>query len=423
MLDVEDWAEIRRLRVAEGMAIRQIARRMGISRNTVKAKLAADAPPRYERSPAGSVVDAVEPRIRELLRACPTMPATVIAERIGWTHGMTVLTARVRELRPVYLPADPSSRTLYVAGEIAQNVFWFPDIELPVGCGQTRTAKQLPVLTMVSAYSRMLFARLIPTRRAEDLYGGWWRHLSRLGAVPRVLVWDGEGAVGAWAGGRNTLTGDCQAFRGTLGAKVLVLRPRDPEAKGIIERAHDYLEKSFLPGRTFTGPDDFNDQLQAWLDLVNKRHRRALECAPVDRVGADTAAMLPLPPVPPAVGWRRSTRLPRDFYVRLDSNDYSVHPSVIGRRIELVADLDRVRVFCEGRLVADHPRVWARHQSLTLPEHDTAAKELRRERIDRSLPVAEPEVQTRDLTDYDTALGTGETGQSDAGPSTGGTVA
>ena len=60
--------------------------------------------------------------------------------------------------------------------------------------------------------------------------------------------------------------------------------------------------------------------------------------------------MLPLPPVPPAVGWRRSTRLPRDFYVRLDSNDYSVHPSVIGRRIELVADLDRVRVFCEGRI-------------------------------------------------------------------------
>ena len=98
------------------------------------------------------------------------MPATVIAERIGWTRGMTVLTGRVRELRPVYLPPDPASRTTYVAGEIAQNDFWFPDIEVPVGFGQTRTAKQLPVLTMVSAYSRMLFARLIPTRRAEDLY-------------------------------------------------------------------------------------------------------------------------------------------------------------------------------------------------------------------------------------------------------------
>src|SRR6185437_5943537 len=96
----------------------------------------------------------VEPRIRQLLMDTPTMPATVIAERIGWTRGMTVLTARVRELRPVYLPVDPSSRTVYVAGEIAQDDFWFPDIELPVGYGQTRTATQLPVSTMITGYSR-----------------------------------------------------------------------------------------------------------------------------------------------------------------------------------------------------------------------------------------------------------------------------
>ncbi len=80
---MEDWAEIRRLRFAEGMPIKQIARRLGISKNTVKAKLAADAPPRYQRALVGSVVDEVEPKIRELLRGCPTMPATVIAERFG----------------------------------------------------------------------------------------------------------------------------------------------------------------------------------------------------------------------------------------------------------------------------------------------------------------------------------------------------
>jgi len=414
MLSVEDWAEIRRLHVAERVPIKQIARELGISKNTVKAMLAADAPPKYRRAATGSVVDQVEPRIRQLLMDTPTMPATVIAERIGWTRGMTVLTARVRELRPVYLPVDPSSRTVYVAGEIAQDDFWFPDIELPVGYGQTRTATQLPVLTMVSAYSRMLFARLLPTRTAADLYAGWWRHISRLGAVPRLLVWDGEGAVGQYNRGRNKLTVECQEFRGTLATRVLVLRPRDPEAKGVIERAHDYLERAFLPGRSFTGPDDFNAQLQGWLDLVNQRRRRALGCAPVDRVAADTAAMLPLPPVPPATGWRQSIRLPRDFYVRLDSNDYSVHPSVIGRRIEVVADLDRVRAFCDGRLVADHPRVWARHQSLTAPEHDTAAKQLRRERIDRSLPVTEPDVQTRDLNDYDTALGIDDSTDTDS---------
>ena len=110
MLSVEDWAEIRRLHRAEGMSIKQIARVMGVSRNTVRAALASDAPPRYERGPAGSVVDAFEPRIRELLSAFPTMPATVIAERVGWTRGMTVFADRVRELRPVYLPPDPAGR-------------------------------------------------------------------------------------------------------------------------------------------------------------------------------------------------------------------------------------------------------------------------------------------------------------------------
>ena len=88
----------------------------------------------------GSIVDGVEPRIRELLQAWPTMPATVIAERIGWTRGLTVLKDRVRELRPAYLPPDPASRTAYGAGEVAQCDLWFPAITLPVGFGQTRGA-------------------------------------------------------------------------------------------------------------------------------------------------------------------------------------------------------------------------------------------------------------------------------------------
>ena len=190
-----------------------------------------------------------------------------------------------------------------------------------------------------------------------------------------------------------------------LGTKVIVLKPREPEHKGIVERAHDYLERSFLPGRTFTGPDDFNTQLQAWLQVVNSRTRRALGCAPTDRIGADRQAMLAVPPIPPATGWRSSTRLARDHYVRLDSNDYSVHPGVIGRRIEVVADLDRVKVYCEGRVVADHQRIWAWHQTLTDPDHQQAANLLRRTRVGALRPVREAEVEQRVLTDYDDVLG------------------
>jgi transposase len=387
------------------LPIKAIVRVLGVSRNTVRAAIASDAPPRYVRAPKGSLVDAVEPRIRELLRAYPTMPATVIAERIGWTRSIRVLSGRVAELRPVYLPPDPASRTAYAAGEVAQCDLWFPPIGLPVGFGQTRRPAQLPVLTMVCGYSRWLSAALIPSRRAEDVFAGWWQLIEKLGACPRVLVWDGEGAIGRWRGGRSELTTECQAFRGTLGAKVVICRPADPEAKGLVERAHDYLERSFLPGRRFACPAGFNAQLEAWLATVNTRPRRALGCAPADRITADRAAMLTLPPVPPAVGWRASTRLPRDHYIRLDSNDYSVHPAVVGRRVEVLADLARVRVLCDGRLVADHERVWAWHQTISDPEHVTAAKALRHARVGVLRPAPEPEVEQRCLADYDAALG------------------
>jgi transposase len=190
-----------------------------------------------------------------------------------------------------------------------------------------------------------------------------------------------------------------------LGAKVLICKPADPEAKGGIERLHDYLERSFLPGRSFISAADFNIQLQAWLQLANRRRKRSLGCAPADRIAADRAAMLTLPPVPPTTGWENTLRLPRDHYVRLNSNDYSVHPSVIGRRVLVRADLDRVRVWCDGDLVADHVRVWARHQTISDPAHVRAAQILRQQRFAVVRPVAETEVAVRPLTDYDTALG------------------
>ena len=402
---MEDWAEIRRLHRAEGLPIKAIVRVLGISRNTVRAAIASDGPPKYERTPAGSIVDEVEPRIRELLHSYPRMPATVIAERIGWERGLTVLKERVAELRPVYLPPDPAGRTSYVAGEIAQCDLWFPPIELPVGFGQVRRPALLPVLTMITGYSRWLSALLLPTRSAGDLFAGWWQLIEALAAVPRVLVWDGEGAIGRWRAGRVELTEQCQAFRGTLGAKVVVCKPADPEAKGLIERCHDHLERSFLPGRSFTSPTDFNAQLQQWISVVNTRRRRALGCAPTERITADRQEMLTLPPVPPATGWRSATRLARDHYVRLDGNDYSVHPAVIGRRIEVIADLARVRAVCDGRVVADHERIWAWHQTISDPAHIAAARSLRRERVAVLHPVAELTVEQRALSDYDTALG------------------
>ena len=206
------------------------------------------------------------------------------------------------------------------------------------------------------------------------------------------------------------LTEATHAFRGVLGNKVLICNPGDPEAKGLVERSNGFLETSFLPGRTFTGPRDFNVQLQGFTAKANTRRRRALGCAPAERIGAERAAMLALPPVPPATGWRHGLRLHRDHYVRLDSNDYSVHPGVIGRRIEVTADLERVRVFSDGLCVGDHERIWAHHQTLTDPVHVQAAGALRavhRALMGSRAAEGDHQVELRALTDYDAVFETG----------------
>jgi len=91
------------------MPIKAIARRLKISRNTVRSALAAAEPPRYRRENRGSIVDEVEGQIRELLVVFPELPTTLIAERMGWQRSITVLRDRVRQMRPSYRPPDPSS--------------------------------------------------------------------------------------------------------------------------------------------------------------------------------------------------------------------------------------------------------------------------------------------------------------------------
>ena len=102
MINVDEWAEIRRLHRAEGMGVKAIARKLGVARNTVRSAVRSGDAPRYVREGPGSAVDAFEPAIRRLLAVTPDMPATVIAERVGWCRGITVPRERVAELRPAF---------------------------------------------------------------------------------------------------------------------------------------------------------------------------------------------------------------------------------------------------------------------------------------------------------------------------------
>ena len=107
--------------------------------------------------------------------------------------------------------------------------------------------------------------------------------------------------------------------------------------------------------------------------------------------------------MPPRVGWFNQVRLGRDYYVRVDSNDYSVDPAAIGRQVTVIADLHRVQVRCDRRIVADHARIWARHTTVTDPAHVVIAKQLREE-FERPRPRNDSSL-IRDLADYDRAFG------------------
>ncbi len=227
------------------------------------------------------------------------------------------------------------------------------------------------------------------------------------------------------------------AFAGTLATQIKLAPPRDPESKGLVERANGYLETSFLPGRVFVSPADFNTQLDEWLVRANSRTVRAIGGRPVDLFETDYLAMLTLPPVTPPIGLSHRIRLARDYYVRVDTVDYSVDPRAIGRFVDVTVSLTEVVVACsprmsptcfrvpwpgfgprrdglrnqlnldqtnptlkpggpsigdspvvccEGAVVARHDRCWAKHTTITDPDHVTTAATLRRQYSDRRQP-------------------------------------
>lgn len=387
---------IRRL-AAEGVPHLRIAERLGISRTTVIKAVRSDSPPRYERRPAPTSFTPFEARVRALLEDDPELPAVVIAERVGWSGSITWFRQNVKQLRPEHRRIDPADRLCWEPGDAAQCDLWFPPRKIPLEDG---TSRLLPVLVITTAYSRFMLARMIPTRRTDDLLLGMWELIQQLGRVPRRLIWDNEAGIGR---GRRRAEG-VAPFMGTLAARLVLLAPKDPESKGVVERRNGWFETSFMPARTFSSPADFNDQFSGWLTTANARTVRTTKAAPIERLDTDRAAMLALPPVPLHLGWRNRVRLSRDYYVRLDTNDYSVDPAMIGRLVDIHADLERVRVRADGRVVANHARVWARGTTVTDPAHVEAAARLRRQfqQPSRNQPDAGLD---RDLGDYDRAFG------------------
>lgn len=323
-----------------------------------------------------------------------------ILQGLGYPGGKSILNEHLREVRPLFRKPRVYQRTLYLPGEIAQWDLWEPPLRMPVGFEQRRRAY---VLTGVLGYSRVGAGALVFSRSAPDLLWAMDRCLRRFGAVPRTHVFDREGALCADKAARDPRPTEALArFAGHLGFGVHFRPGSDPEGKGVVERLHGYLETSFLPGRRFTGPEDFQTQLDRWFDEVaNVRFHRTLRCRPLDRLPEDRSAMLPLPQRSPDLTWRFHAPVRPDPYVRVDTCDYSVDPVAVGRVVEVRVSQTRVVAATkDGQVVADHPRSLAPHRTITAAAHGRAIREGR-----QTAEPTEADVEVRDLGVYDRAFG------------------
>ena len=369
MLNVDEWAEIRRLHRVEGMSIRGISRRLRVARDTVTRALRANGPPAYRRTAQPSKLDPFKGRIAELLAEYPRLSGVRVREILsaeGYTGGSTILRDYLHRVRP--RPIQAFQRTVYAPGEIGQ-VDWaqMPD-PIPDAFGKLRPVY---ALVMVLGYSRMLSVVFSFRTRLVDFLRCQAQALEFFGGVPRTLVYDNLKSVVLHRRGTEvTFNPQFLPFADQYGFRPLPTSPGEPHEKGLVERPIEYLKGNFWAGRKFSGLDDLQAQGNQWRDTIcNVRIHAGLDERPIDRFELERAHLLPLPEEPYQAEEVLFAKASRWGYVRLDANDYSVPLLFAGRRLGARLDASSVRIYEQGHLITEHARSFGHHQVITQSGH------------------------------------------------------
>jgi len=401
---VHDWAKVRELH-RQGISKKAIARRLGMSRNTVARLVASERPPRYERPRGGSLLDPFRDDIEELLKDDHSVAATVILERLrplGYAGGISILKERLREVRPHYAPRELHGRTTYLPGELLQADWWDTGVQVPVGKGVSRKAYGFVATLPFSGAHAVVFTHSQTTADAVPALLGC---LARLGGVPGKLVIDRDSSLAVCPPHqRPRLVDELAALLGALSMGHIVLPANSPQSKGTVERTNGYLETSFLPLRHFADVADLQAQSDAWTTQVAwQRHRRSIGAKVIEALAVERAELAPLPDPLPETDRHLEVRVSRDGFARVGNVDYSLPPGYAGRRVSVKLSLGDLQVFCEGRELAAHVRSYVPADVVRDPEHMAALAAA--QAAQRALRRGEPELFPVDLTRYDALLG------------------
>lgn len=203
MRTVDDFADIRRLH-RDGLSTRQIARRLGVGRDTIRKALNHPEPTPYTLSaprPAPTF-DPVRDVVGAILVADEHAPrkqrhtASQIYRRLVAEHGYAgsysptqrYLRDRRRAARETFVPLD------HPPGHRCEADFGHIHVDFPDG------RRLVPVLVMTWSCSNAPFALALPTERTEAVLHDMAEGFAFFGGVPREVWWDNPTTVAIHVG-------------------------------------------------------------------------------------------------------------------------------------------------------------------------------------------------------------------------------
>ena len=389
-----DWAEVRAMH-ADGITKREIARRLGISRNTVGRLLAASEPPRYSRAPAGSMLDPLEPVLHRLVEEWPEIKAPRVTEILREDHGyagsVDLVRKRLATLRPRQV--RPAQRTGYRPGQVLQ-LDWG---EMPTRPKLAGRERRIYALVATLPYSGAQTAHFSFDLTAESFLEGHIWIFDWLGGVVRECVYDNlRSAVARRERDQITWNQRFLALRGHYAFHAHACTPGTPREKGSVEGGVRHLKTGFWPARRFGCLGELDEQYARWRDQVCNRRVHSTGRFPVaERLAHERELLRPLPPIGFDFAGARPVRVGLDGYLKLGGNFYRSPLRLVYQRVELRFDRDRVWIGHAAETVASYPRSYDRGQWFPpprlRPEPPAAAPAAR---------FIVPEVAPPELADY-----------------------
>ena len=394
-----EWAEVKAME-ADGISQREIARRLGINRRTVRRMVEAAGPPSYSRAPAGSMLDPLEPVLRRLIEDFEDIKAPRVTEMLrddyGYTGSVDLVRKRLAQLRPGTERA--AQRTGYRPGQVMQ-VDWG---EMPTRPRILGRERRVYALVFSLPFSGAATAHFSFDMSIESFLEGHVRAFAWMGGVPRECVYDNlKSAVARRErvdGGREVIHWNPRfsQLRGHYAFHAHPCTPETPREKGSVEGAVRYLKTGFWPARRFRDLRELDEIYAGWRDRIALPRRHATGRHIVaERLAPEREQLRPLPPIVFDAAGRRSSRVPADGYLKFGRCFYRAPEALIQQRVELRWDRDRVWIDHHGHTVARYERSY--QHGLWLP-----APRLRPEPppVAQLIPITGPAVVPPPLSDY-----------------------